>query len=151
VALLEQLDMFASASRLVLERLAAAESEVDFPPSIPIVIEGDPSDAMYVLKSGTVEVRSHDQGGGPDRLLATLRAPAYFGEIGVLGHLPRTATVTAVTDCHCAWIDGAAFFDALHATGPSASLLDIASSRLGVTDPSQELGYEASGGEGGGA
>lgn len=147
VALLEQLDMFASASSLVLERLAAAESEAHFAASTPILVEGDPSDAMYVLKSGTVEVRSHEEGGGPDRLLATLRAPAYFGEIGVLGHLPRTATVTALTDCHCASIDGAAFFEALNATGPSASLMDIASSRLSVSDPSRDLGYEAAGGD----
>jgi MFS family permease len=146
VALLEQLDMFVSASRLVLERLAAAQSEVEFTSSTPIVAEGDPSDAMYVLKSGEVEVRSRGEGGGPERLLATLQAPAYFGEIGVLGHLPRTATVTALTDCQCARIEGAAFFEALNATGPSASLMDIATSRLSITDPSQELGYESASG-----
>jgi len=143
VALLEQLDMFVSASRLVLERLAAAESEVDFPPSVPIVVEGDPSDAMYVLKSGEVEVRSRGESGGPEELRATLQAPAYFGEIGVLGHLPRTATVIARTYCECARIEGAALFEALNATGPSASLMDIATSRLSVAYPSQELGYES--------
>jgi MFS family permease len=143
VALLEQLDMFASASRLVLERLAAAESEAEFSASTPIVFEGDPSDAMYVLIEGEVDVRSHGEQGGPERLIATLQAPAYFGEIGVLGHLPRTATVTALTDCQCARIEGVAFFEALNATGPSASLMDIATSRLSVTYPSQELGYES--------
>jgi MFS family permease len=141
VALLEQLDMFASASRLVLERLAAAETEVDFAAGTPIVREGDPSDAMYVLIAGEVEVRSHGEQGGPERLICTLQAPAYFGEIGVLGHLPRTATVTALNDCQCARIEGAALFEALNSTGPSSSLMDIASSRLSVTYPSQKLSY----------
>jgi CRP-like cAMP-binding protein len=141
VALLEQLDMFASASRLVLERLAATESEVDFAAATPIVIEGDPSDAMYVLIAGEVEVRSHGEEGGPERLICTLQAPAYFGEIGVLGRLPRTATVTALNDCQCARIEGAALFEALNATGPSSSLIDIATTRLTVTYPSQELTY----------
>ena len=147
VALLEQLDMFSSASRMVLERLAAVESEVDFAASTPILVEGDPSDAMYVLKSGEVEVRSRGDSGGPERLLATLQAPAYFGEIGVLGHLPRTATVTALSDCQCIRIEGTELFEALNATGPSASLMDIATSRLSVTDPSKELGYESASGE----
>jgi MFS family permease len=141
VALLEQLDMFASASRLVLERLAAAECELDFDASTPIVVEGDPSDAMYVLIAGQVEVRSRGDEGGPERLICTLQAPAFFGEIGVLGHLPRTATVTALSDCQCARIEGPALFEALNATGPSSSLMDIATSRLRVTYPSRELTY----------
>lgn len=147
VDLLEHLDMFTSASRMVLERLATVESEVDFAASTPIVVEGDPSDAMYVLKSGEVEVRSRGDSDGPERLLATLQAPAYFGEIGVLGHLPRTATVTALSDCQCIRIEGTKLFEALNATGPSASLMDIATSRLSVAYPSQELGYESATGE----
>jgi CRP-like cAMP-binding protein len=143
VALLEQLDMFAAASRLVLERLAEAESDVDFAAGTPIVVEGDPSDALYVLVAGEVDVRSHGEQGGPERLIATLQAPAYFGEIGVIGHIPRTATVTALTDCKCARIEGTALLEALNATGPSSSLVDLASSRLSVTYPSQELSYAA--------
>jgi hypothetical protein len=38
-------------------------------------------------------------------------------------------------------------FEALNATGPSASLMDIATSRLGVAYPSQDLGYESAAGE----
>jgi len=145
VALLEKLDMFATASRLVLERLAEAEADVDFAAGTPIVVEGDPSDALYVLVEGEVEVRSHGEQGLPERLIATLRAPSYFGEIGVIGHIPRTATVTALTDCQCARIEGTALLEALNATGPSSSLVDLASSRLSVTYPSQELSYEVAG------
>jgi MFS family permease len=141
VALLEQLDMFASASRLVLERLADTECDVDFAAFTPIVVEGDPSDAMYVLIAGKVEIRSHGEQGGPERLICTLEAPAYFGEIGVLGRIPRTATVTAITDCQCARIEGTALLEALNATGPSFSLMEKATSRLSVTYPSQELSY----------
>jgi MFS family permease len=147
VAVLEQLDMFASASRLVLERLADAESDVDFAASFPIVVEGDPSDAMYVLMEGEVEVRSHGDQGGPERLICTLLAPAYFGELGVIGRMPRTATVTALTNCRCARIEGAALLEALNATGPSPSLVENTTSRLSVTYPSQQLSYPAVAGE----
>jgi MFS family permease len=147
VAVLEQLDMFASASRLVLERLAEAESDVDFAASTPIIVEGDPADAMYVLTAGEVEVRSRGEQGGPERLICTLQAPSYFGELGVLGHFPRTATVTAMTDCQCARIEGPSLLEALNATGPSSSLVDLTTSRLSVTYPSQELSYAAAAAE----
>jgi MFS family permease len=146
VSLLEQLDMFASASQLVLERLADVETDVEFVASDQIVVEGDPSDALYVLTNGEVEVRAHGEPGGPDRVICTLQAPAYFGEIGVIGRIPRTATVVALTPCQCARIEGAALLDALNATGASSSLVENATNRLSVTAPSQELSFEVSAG-----
>jgi MFS family permease len=130
VEILDRLEMFNAASRLVLERLAAAETDVEFAPSTVIVTEGDKADALYVLNRGTVEVRSRSEDGGPDRFICNLEAPAYFGEIGVLEGIPRTATVVALTGCHCSRIEGAALLEALTATGPSASLVDLAQSRL---------------------
>ena len=69
------------------------------------------------------------EAGGPERRLRTLTAPAYFGEIGVLGRIPRTATVTALTDCRCERIEGDALLDALTASPPSSALMETASSR----------------------
>src|SRR5205823_3599061 len=48
VAVLEQLGIFATASRSILERLAGAEEEVGYEPATTIVREGDPADAIYV-------------------------------------------------------------------------------------------------------
>lgn len=145
VAILEGFDMFASAHRMVLERLASVETDVDFARAAVILTEGDPADAMYVLDEGEVEVRAHGESGGPDRVICTLRAPAYFGEIGVIARMPRTATVTALTGCRCSRIEGSDLLDALTVAGPSASLLTGTSARLSVTYPSVEVPYASDG------
>ena len=53
-------------------------------------------------------------------------APTYFGEIGVLGHIPRTATVTALTGCQCDAINGDAMLQALSSAPPSSTLMENA-------------------------
>ena len=145
IAVLERLDIFSTASRPVLERLAAAASEVAFPPGAAIVREGEEADALYVLLTGHVHVTARGEEGGPDRLIRTMFAPTYFGEIGVLGRIPRTATVTAVSGCTCDRIAGDALLDALTSAPPSATLMENARSRLSTTHPSQRVSFEAGG------
>ncbi len=146
VAVLERLDIFSSGSRTVLERLAAAAGEVSFGAGTVIVGEGEPADALYVLTQGEVEVTARGEGRGPKRHLRTMAAPSYFGEIGVLRRIPRTATVTARTECHCYRIDGEALLDALTSAPASTSLMEMARTRLALTHPS--LGFEVAEPEG---
>jgi len=143
VAILEQLGIFATASRAILERLAAAEEEVTFTPAAAIIREGDEADALYVLVEGEVEVSAHGEGGGPEQPIRTMRAPSYFGEIGVLEGIARTATVTALTECRCERIEGGMLLEALTTAPASSSLMENARSRLSVTHPSRKLTYEA--------
>src|SRR5262249_51882566 len=56
IALLEQLGIFASASRPVLERLAAACVPIRVAAGKAIVTEGEEADALYVIVSGNVDV-----------------------------------------------------------------------------------------------
>jgi predicted MFS family arabinose efflux permease len=142
VAILEELQLFAAASQLVLERLASVETDVDFAAGTAIVTEGDPADYIYVLVEGEVDVRAHVSD-GPDRYICTLAAPAYFGEIGVLEHIPRTATVSAITSCLCARISGAELLESLEVAGASSSLLSGARSRLGATAAARRSGSDA--------
>lgn len=145
VAVLEQLDMFSSASRAVLERLAAVAVEVSFSAGTAVVREGEPADALYVLTQGEVDVTARGEGGGQESHLRTMVAPSYFGEIGVLRRIPRTATVTARTDCRCDRIDGGALLEALSTAPPSTSLMENAMGRLALTHPS--LSFEVVGPE----
>jgi putative ABC transport system ATP-binding protein len=58
--------------------------------------QGDPSDLVYVIEQGEVEiVRVRDDGG--EERLASLGAGRYFGELGPLFGLRRSATARAVT------------------------------------------------------
>lgn len=143
VAILEQLGIFATASQAILERLAGAEEEVRFAPASTIIREGEQADALYVLVEGQVEVTARGQGGTPDHTIRTMTGPTYFGEIGVLEGIPRTATVTAITECQCERIDGDMLLDALSTAPASSSLMENARNRLLVTHPSRKLTYTA--------
>jgi CRP-like cAMP-binding protein/predicted MFS family arabinose efflux permease len=143
VAVLEALGLFAGASRPILERLAGAAEGVDFEPGTRIIQEGDPADALYVLIDGEVSVTARGEHGTEERPIRVMHAPAYFGEIGVLERIPRTASVTASSPCRCARIEGDMLLEALTTSPPSSSLMESARSRLAVTHPSRRLAYEA--------
>ena len=137
VAILERLDLFAAASRTGLERLAGAAGEVTVPAGRSVVVEGEVADAFYVVVAGELEVAAVGERGVEPVLLATLGAGTYFGEIGLIGRIPRTATVTAYTECTLLRIEGQDFLDALTNLGGSLSLLEGARTRVSVMYPSQ--------------
>jgi MFS family permease len=145
VRILEGLGIFATASRPVLERLAGDATEVSFAPGSAIIREAEPADALYVLVEGEVEVTARGEGREPEHHVRTMTAPTYFGEIGVLEQIPRTASVTASTDCRCERIEGEALRDALTTAPPSSSLMENARSRLAVTHPSRRPTYAPEG------
>ncbi|KAL8771498.1 MAG: hypothetical protein Q9194_004878 [Teloschistes cf. exilis] len=60
-----------------------------------ILTEGDDAKAMYWLMSGAVAVTSRDG----ESTYAELKPGAFFGEIGILMEMPRTATIVARTRC----------------------------------------------------
>ena len=141
VAILEQLGIFTTASRTVLERLAGVAEEEDAAAGTTVVREGEPAEALYVLAEGEVEVTARGEAGEEEQRIRVMRAPCYFGEIGVLERIPRTASVTAVTDVEVLRIEGAALLEALTSTPPSSSLMENAASRLALTHPSRELAF----------
>ena len=54
--------------------------------------EGEPAQELYIVKSGRVEVRVGN------RVLDTLPELSIFGEMALVDHSPRSATVVAATD-----------------------------------------------------
>jgi CRP-like cAMP-binding protein len=111
------------------------------PAGTAIVREGEPAEALYVLVEGEVEVTARGEA-AEEQAIRTMSAPAYFGEIGVLEHIARTATVSALTDAQLLRIDGTALLDALTSTPPSSSLMENARRRLALTHPSRTLSFE---------
>ena len=76
--------------------------------------------------------------------LATLNEDDWFGEIGILENIPRTATVRAATDGELWQIHGTEFLAAVTESAlPPAALLDGISARLTelseIPDPSAEV------------
>jgi hypothetical protein len=143
IVVLERLSIFAGAGRAALERLAAAAEEVDVPAGEAIIREGEPAEAIFVLVEGLVEVTSRGEAGGEPAVLREMEPGTYFGEIGVLEGIPRTATVTAIEPCHCLRIEGDAFLAAITAGPTATTLLEDARSRLARTHPSRRVTFEA--------
>ena len=142
VALLEGIGMFEAASRPVLERLAAALTELAVAAGTAIVREGEASDALFILVEGTVRV-TVDGGPAGERFLSDLGPGDFFGEIGVLEGIPRTATVTSTSQCRVYRLGATDFLDALTTVPPASTLLDVARARLATTRPTLQPRFAA--------
>jgi CRP-like cAMP-binding protein len=62
-----------------------------------VFAEGDFPDRLYLIGKGEAEVTKEVRGGAP-MVLTRLGPGEFFGEVGIIGNTPRTATVRAVTD-----------------------------------------------------
>ncbi len=90
--LLAAVSIFAPLSRATVEDMARALVSVPVAAGMPALSEGEDSDRFYVIESGLVEVTQ-------DGVVLRREGPGeFFGEIGLLRDVPRTATVTAVED-----------------------------------------------------
>ena len=67
--------------------------------SDPIILEGEHGTSMFLIVEGDVRVHRGDQE------LATLGEKDYFGEMSILDGEPRSASVTAKSDCLLLRID----------------------------------------------
>ena len=118
----------------MLESLAVSATEQEVPAGVTVIREGDEADALYVLLDGRMAVRA--RGDGPvERDLPPMEAGAYFGEIGLLERIPRTATVESSAPSRLLRIDGDDFLEALNGASASVTLLEGARSRLARTHP----------------
>jgi CRP-like cAMP-binding protein len=75
---------------------------------------GDPAEHVYVVVAGDAEVLMELD--GEVLLLSVVQAPSFFGLMGVLEEMPRTATIRATTDLDLVMMPKAVL-DILHARG----------------------------------
>ncbi|MGZ4149392.1 MAG: MFS transporter [Actinomycetota bacterium] len=129
VAVLQRLRIFAGASRSALEQLAEAAREESVPAATVVIRQGDVPDDLFVVHEGTLEVTIAGPGG--EGHVADLGPGDFFGEIGLLRGVPRTATVRSTSPCSLFRIPGAAFLDAVtEGSVRSRTLTRTAQSRL---------------------
>jgi NTE family protein len=83
-----------------LEAIAARLRRQSFASGEVVFRKGEPSDSMYLVRSGQVDVvLEGDVGVHREREpLASLGAGSFVGELGLLLNEPRSATLLAVTD-----------------------------------------------------
>src|ERR1035438_2208667 len=98
---LSNVERAALAERIDLLRYAAGETIFNF---------GDPGDALYIVRSGEVEIFLRNDE-GEKIILETSQPGDIFGEVAMLDNGPRTAWVAAVSDVEVLRIDRVHFLD----------------------------------------
>ena len=101
---LSRVGLLASLPGETLTKLAARMERQEIPAGGVVVREGEPGDRFYVLLSGLMAVSQSSL--GQRRLL---RPGETFGEVALAMHVPRTASVRAVTPSIVASCDQATF------------------------------------------
>ncbi|KAJ3232422.1 hypothetical protein HDU78_007169 [Chytriomyces hyalinus] len=92
---IQKMNIFSSAPDSFVDALAMAVKCLIFKAGENIVAVDEESDAMYFILSGTVEVV-----GSNGAIHAEITAGSFFGEVGVLLNMKRTASVRSKEESH---------------------------------------------------
>jgi CRP/FNR family transcriptional regulator, cyclic AMP receptor protein len=95
IPLLKQVELFQGLTAAQLEKIVAIGTHRSIPEEAVIFQQGSAGDALYVIVNGQVEIR-FDQPEGGSRAGLYMGAGQLVGEMALLDHGPRSATVAAV-------------------------------------------------------
>jgi CRP-like cAMP-binding protein len=103
VELLKRVPLFADCTTVELAVIAGQAHEIHVPSGAVIVEQGEQGDKFFVLAEGLAHV--HVDG----RKVASIGAGSFFGEMALIEHGPRSATVTAELPVRLLVIDSHGF------------------------------------------
>jgi CRP/FNR family cyclic AMP-dependent transcriptional regulator len=90
---LRNVPLFASCSNKDLEKIARAGDDITMPAGSVIIDQGQTGREAFVIMDGSATVKRNG------KKVTTLGPGAVVGELSLLDHGPRTATVVCDTDC----------------------------------------------------
>lgn len=90
--LLAQVPLFAGISKKDLREISGLMTPISLPAGRELMHQGGGGNEFFIVLEGTAEVSIDDA------VVATCDGGDFFGEIALLEHRPRNATVTAKTD-----------------------------------------------------
>jgi small-conductance mechanosensitive channel len=102
---LHEVDLFHSLTPEELHFVASHLRYAPFAAGETCTHQGAVAHWLYVLCTGKVEIRRHAGEGTLAKAIATIEAPSFFGEMGLMTGEPRTADVIALTDVECYRLD----------------------------------------------
>lgn len=95
--------IFAPLSQDALRVLEGFVESREFAPGELVVAEGEPASELHVVRRGTLEVCKRDPNSGREHRIASLGSGDLIGEVGVVGELPRSASVRSLDPCEL-WV-----------------------------------------------
>ena len=110
--------IFSDLTKAELERVSRWTDEVSVPEGYELAREGQFAHEFFIIEDGAAAVISNG-----DRI-AELGAGDFFGEIGLLRDVLRTATVTATAATELLVVDRTDFLDAVSLMGEARSGLE---------------------------
>jgi CRP/FNR family cyclic AMP-dependent transcriptional regulator len=122
---LASIPLFAECDKKELQEIGKLATEIEIPAGREFIKEGDYAQEMLVIVEGSATVTKGGQ------KIATLGPGDFVGELALLSHRPRNATVTSDTKLDILVIDSGAM-DALldDIPGLAKRLLKVVASRL---------------------
>jgi len=140
---LQGVPLFSNLSDDELIRLAEGAKRAPFDPGEVITRQGGKADWLYVLTRGEVDVFVTPER-GPERRVASLGAPAFFGEMALATGSTREATVVARGLVECLRVDKDDFRAVLKARPELARVLsEVLAGRRVELEAAKELDEEA--------
>lgn len=118
--MLQNIPLFSSLGEAELASLSNKVITRQFPRNTVIINEGDHSDSLYIINSGSVKVFLSDNE-GKEVILNTQGTGEYFGELALLDSQPRSASVIT-TEKSSLSIISKANFEAFLEKHPEANL-----------------------------
>jgi ATP-binding cassette subfamily B protein len=95
---LRQLPFFRGIGEDALEQISQLFITETFDAGSTVIEQGDNGDKFYLIARGKVEILIASET-SERRKVAVLEDGDHFGEIALLQHIPRTATVVTATSC----------------------------------------------------
>jgi MFS family permease len=123
---LGDVELFQGLNPAAIETAMRAATVVPLHAADVVIRQGDQADRFYVIADGRVEVTQTPPDGGPAKVLRQMGPGEFFGEIGLLSNVPRTATVTGLSDGRLVALDREPFLELVNAgQGLTYRLLDL--------------------------
>lgn len=131
---LKGVSLFADLSEEELNNVSKQAEVVEFVRDAAICKEGQQADAMYIIKSGIVQIYC-DDGRGGKKILTHLKLGEYFGEMALLTEEPRNASSVALAETELIKLTKESFRKLLQTSpGVSLSIIKTLCNRLSKTN-----------------
>jgi CRP/FNR family cyclic AMP-dependent transcriptional regulator len=112
IDILKKNDLFKDLNEADLHEIAELTKTRKVAKNTYVINEGDDDSAMYIIKSGTVNVMVANEE-GKEMILTTLKPGDQFGELSLLDAEPRSANVISNEKCEFLIIHKAPFYKLL--------------------------------------